>query len=399
MEKQLVLNKIFGSLIVLIFTFALVSCNDSPSDIGSDFLTQDNLEILKIDSATDSIYQQSNTFKKVYSLNTAALIYLGKAENITSHLLLKFVFALPDSIKEDIKNGKINVIQSWVELIKEYSFGDSLANFDYEVFSIEENWSSSTFTSDSLPFLSIGNVNLSTNPSVNNDSLYSFNLNNSIVADWLLNNADMSMANNFGIIVSPKSSSNKIIGFTAYNLTASNDPRLKIIIDKPGVFRDTVTGFISADLSAIRGDLPSVGLENVAVQAGLSAHTKLFFDLSKLPDDIVINSAKLSLTVDTVLTKIGKPFANFLRIYLLRDSTNTEINTNYIYGLSRSGDKFSGDITNIIRAITNGVDNQGFLIKSLDDLTGVELFVLKGSNAANITQRPLLEILYSRKKK
>lgn len=398
MEKHLVLNKIFGSLLVLIITITLVSCNDAPTDLGSDLLTQDDLVVLKLDSVSDSLYQQSNTFKKVYSLSTAARIYLGKAENITSHLLLKFVFALPDSIKEDIKNGKINVIQSWVELVKEYSFGDSLANFDYEAFSIEENWSSTTFTSDSLPSLSIGNVNLSSNPSIKDDSLYSFNLDNSLVSNWLLSNADTGRANNYGIIVSPKPTSNRIVGFTAYNLTATNDPRLKIIIDKPGVFRDTVTGFISADLSVIRGDLPSVGSENVAVQPGLSAHTKLFFNLSGIPQNIVINSAKLTLTVDTVLTKTGKPFANLLRVYLLSDSTTKEINTNYIYGLSRSGNTFTGDITNIIRAITNGVDNQGFLIKALDDLSGVELFVLKGSNASDVSQRPRLEILYSKKK-
>ena len=46
----------------------------------------------------------------------------------------------------------------------------------------------------------------------------------------------------------------------------------------------------------------------------------------------------------------------------------------------------------------NRVDNQGLLIKSTLEFWGLETFVLKGSNAALIEQRPRLEIVYSRGK-
>lgn len=391
-------KKIFNSLVLLILISLFNSCNDAPTEIGSELLVQDEIQVLKLDSATDSMYQESNVFKKVYSLSAASEIYLGKSENLTSHLLLKFVFALPDSVKEDIKNNRIDVLSSWVELIKVYSFGDSSANYQFESFKINEPWSSNTFTSDSLQFLSIGNTNLSSNFQIKNDSLYSFNLDNGLVSGWLLNHADTSKETNDGILVSPTNNTNKILGFIAYNITATNDPRLKVIISKPGVFTDTITGFISSDLSAIVGNLPDVGEENIAVQSGLSAHSKLFFDLSKLTTNIVINSAKLILTSDSVLTKLGIPASTLLRVYSYSDSSANLVNSSLVSSLSKSGNTYSGDVTNIIRAIINGTDNQGLLIKSQNDLEGVDLYVFKGSNASEYSERPKLEILYSRKK-
>lgn len=397
MEIPLVQNKIIYSLFVALSTLLLISCNDSPTDVGSGFLNQDNIQVKKFDSSIDSMSQSSYYFKKVYSLGSSNEILLGKAENVTSHILLKFVFALPDSFKNDLKANNINVLDSWVEMVKDYSFGDSNSAFDYDVYKINEYWNSSTFTADSFAFLSYDNTNLSANHNINNDSLFTFHLDVSLAKSWLQNNADTTLAANEGIVISP-TNTNKIIGFTAYNITATNDPHLKIVVQKPGVYVDTLTGFVSSDISIVTGNLPSVGNENLAVQSSLSAQAKLFFDLSVIPANSVINSATLTLTVDTLKSKTGSPFTNALRVYPLKDSTTKEVNTNYPATLSRSGNTFSGSITNIMRAFNNGIVNQGLLIKTSTDLIGVDLFVFKGSNAADINKRPKLEIVYTRKK-
>ena len=39
--------------------FLIVSCNDSPTDLGANFLGQDGVEVLKLDSSVDSIAQRS----------------------------------------------------------------------------------------------------------------------------------------------------------------------------------------------------------------------------------------------------------------------------------------------------------------------------------------------------
>lgn len=390
------------SLIFLsaISIFFIVSCNDSPTDLGTEFLSQDGVEVLKLDSSIDSIPQTSKSFKNVFALGGASQLLLGKAENITSHVLLKFIFAIPDSINNELKLRNLTVIDSYVEMFKNYSFGDSNSAFDYNVYKVNEQWSSSTFTADSFAFLDYDNsLDLSFNRTPGNDSLYSFHLDTTLTSSWLQNYADSSVASNYGIVLSPTDNTQKVVGFTAFNINGEDDPRLKIVVQKQGSYLDTLIGYIATDLSVVLGEVPNVGAENLAIQSSLTSEAKLFFDLSVIPKDVVINSATLTLTVDTLATKVGSSFTNKLSVYLLDDSATNKLNTNYLYALERKGATFTGGITNILRAWNNNVSNQGLLIKSSSEFRGVEIFAIKGSNASIIEQRPKLEIVYSRGKK
>jgi len=142
--------------------------------------------------------------------------------------------------------------------------------------------------------------------------------------------------------------------------------------------------------------VPDVGSENLAIQSSLASEVQLNFDFNALPKDIAISSAKLTLTIDTLQSKYGSDFENSLSVFLIADSTKDSLNKNYNYKLTRKGNTFSGDITNIIRAFNNNVDNQGILVKSTQEFWGLEIFAIKGSNASNIADRPRLEIIYSK---
>ena len=244
-------------------------------------------------------------------------------------------------------------------------------------------------------------TDLSFNRINTNDSLYSFHLDTTLTSSWLQNFADSSLASNYGILVSPDTiiTTQKVLGFTAFNINGVNDPRLKIVVQKPGAYIDTLLGYISTDISVVLGEVPNVGAENLAIQSSLTSEAKLIFDLSVIPKDVVINSATLTLTVDTVATKVGSSFTNKLSVYLLDDSTTNKLNTNFLYSLERKGATFTGSITNILRAWNNDLDNQGLLIKSTSEFWGVDIFVIRGSNAILNEQRPKLEIVYSRGKK
>lgn len=379
--------------------FFIVSCNDSPTDLGTKFLSQDGVEVLKLDSSIDTINQTSYSFKNVFSLGTSSQLLLGKAENVTSNVLLLFVFAIPDSIKEELASRNLTVIDSYVEMNKNYSFGDSNAVFDYSVYKVNERWVSSTFTADSFAFLDYDNsIDLSFNRTTANDTVYSFHLDTTLTSSWLQNYVDTTVSSNYGILLSPTDNTQKVLGFTAFNVNGQNDPRLRIVVQKPGAYIDTIVGYIASDISVVLGDIPNVGTENIVIQSSLTSEAKLIFDFSVVPEDVVINLATLTLTVDTLATKTGSSFSNRLSVYLLADSATNKLNPNFVYTLDRSGATFTGDITNILRAWNNRVDNQGLLIKSTLEFWGLETFVLKGSNAALIEQRPRLEIVYSRGK-
>ncbi len=392
----MIYKRIFHFL-ALIFTGILLSyCNDSPTDLGINFLTQDGVEVLKFDSSVDSLQQNSFDFKKVYVLGSASHVLLGKTENITSHILLKFAFLLPDSIVTEIENQTINVIDSYVTLTKDYSFGNTSGNFDYGVFKVNEFWSSSTFTSDDFASLSVDNIDLSSDRTSLNDTTYTFHVSNDLAASWLKNYADTTLADNYGILLSPTDNTQKVFGFTAYNVSDVDVPILRVVVQKPGAYIDTLIGYITLDVSAIVGSVPDVGPENLAIQSSLASEVQLNFDLTALPKDIAINSAKLTLTIDTLQSEYGSDFENSLSVFLIADSTKDSLNRNYAYKLTRTGNTFSGDITNIIRAFNNNVDNQGILVKSTQEFWGLEIFAVKGSNAANIADRPRLEIIYSK---
>jgi len=48
--------------------FFIVSCNDSPTDLGTKFLSQDGVEVLKLDSSIDTINQTAYSFINVLHL-------------------------------------------------------------------------------------------------------------------------------------------------------------------------------------------------------------------------------------------------------------------------------------------------------------------------------------------
>lgn len=397
-EYPLVTNKKLFSLISAITIFLIIGCNDSPTDLGVEFISQDGVEVFKLDSSVDSISQQSNHFKKVINLGSSDHLLIGKSENVTAKTLLRFAIIIPDTILIELKARSLTVLDSYIELNKDYSFGDSAALFDYQVFKINSSWSASTFTADSLSMLLYDNVDLSSNRTTTNDTLYSFHVDTTLTSSWLQHYADTSVASNYGILLEPTANSQKVLGFTAFNISGIDDPRLRIVVQKPGAYIDTLIGYIAADISAVVGEVQNTVSENLSIQSSLTSEAKLFFDLSVLPEDCVVNSAKLTLTVDTIQTKTGSNFTNSLRVFLFSDSAKKEISSSYIYTLTRSDANFTGDITNIIRAWKNNVDNQGMLIRATSELRGVEIFSVKGSSAADVSQRPKLEIVYARKK-
>ena len=394
------INKIFLLFISAIIIPLLISCNDSPTDLGTGFLGQDGVEVLKLDSSTDSIPQFSKYFKKVFSLGSSSQLLVGKAENVTAHTLLKFIFAIPDSIIEDLTANTLTFNDAWVELNKSYSFGDSNAVFDYQVFKINSNWTSSTFSADSFSSLAFDNADISTDRTSENDTNYSFHLNPTVVSTWLQEYVDTSLTSNYGILLSPLDNTQKVLGFTAYNSTGVDEPTLRIVIQKPGEYIDTLIGYIASDISVVLGEPQNVGTENLVIQSSLTSEAKLYFDLSLIPDSTDINYASLTLTLDTLQTKTGSSFTNSLRVYLIADSTTDSLYTSFAYTLGRINATFKGEITNIVRGwLDNNISNEGMLIKATNEPNGVEIFAIKGSNAANVSDRPKLEVVYSKRGK
>ena len=399
---KILLEKIsltYRSLIVLtvsFFSLAHFSCSDSPTSIGKEYLPQ-QIQVLELNSFTDSLLQSSSVSKRVFSLSNSTRLLLGKKDNVEAGILMKFLIFFADSIKQQILNNQLNVISAKVELTKNYTFGNNSSALDYSVHQVTNKWSTG-FTSDSLSSLTFDANDLSTGKTFT-DSLNTFSISSQTAFNWLKSYADTGMTQSNGIYLKPSSSSGKIIGFQA--LVEDEDspiPYLRMIVENPGVYQDTLSYFPSIDLSVVSGNLPDVGTENIGIQAGLNSRARVYFDLSKLPKNATINFAKLTVTLDTLKTVTGTNFENSLAVYYVKDSASLAYDSTFSLQLDREGNTFSGDVTAIIGLMTSQQENHGFMIFPGDKFNGVELFAIKGSNASNLADRPKLQIKYTTNK-
>lgn len=385
---------IFFSLSVIIF-ISLISCSDSPSDIGSDLLKIDMINVKKLDSNIDSIPQNSSSFKKIIPLGTSPRLLLGKKDNYTAYTLISFTFTLPDSVKQAIKNDSLEVLEAKGEMNIDYYFGDKNSPFDFSIFEIESFWNSASFTADSFAALSYSQIDLSSNRS-GNDSIYYFNINNNIVKNWLKNEVDTSLARNRGVLMSPKPQSDKIIGFVAFDPETSNDTKINVVVRKPGAYVDTLLAYVLSDVSVIIGD-DQIDSNYITIQSSLAYNGFLSFDLSSLSKGTIVNYAQLTLTLDTLKSKFGNKVFDELRAYIITSTDSMKINESSIYPLRRIGDKYVGDVSGMVRYWTSNNPNYGILLKAGNEILGIEKFMIKSSYYPVFSERPKLEIIYTKR--
>lgn len=389
------IRRIFFTLALLI-SLLHISCSETPSSLGADLLPRDLLNISELDSSVDSLYQSSSIYKRVIALSSADRLLLGKKDNVEAGILIKFLIFFDDSIKQQLINNELSVLSAQVKFTKNYTFGNSTSAIDFSAHKINSGWSI-RFTSDSLPFLNFDATDIGFNKSFS-DSINSFNFDTQLALSWMKARADSSAPANNGLYLKPSFSSEKIIGFQALTVEDLPYPLLDIVIQKTGVYIDTLSYFPSVDLSVVSGSLPDAGTENIGIQSGLNSEARLFFDLSSLSKEIIINYAELTLTVDTLKTVTGTSFTNSLRVNYITDSTNNSIDSSLLVFLDRDSNMFKGNITLYVQKAIIQNNNQGLVIAAGDKLNGVELFAIKGSNATLFTERPRLQIKYTSRK-
>jgi len=385
------------SFIVIIFLIVInvLSCSDDPTAIGIDLLDGDFLIVSTFDTADDTVTQSSSFFKEVVPLGLSSKVMIGKRDELEATTLMDFTFFIADSLRQDFLDGNILVNKAFIEITPVYTYTDEDAEYDFTVHEITSDWSIG-FTSDSLANLSFDEEDLSSNKNFT-DSLYTFDLNNDFVLQWIKISIDSSLGKNYGIYYIPTMSTGKVVGFQALTTTSSNAAKLRVVIEKPGSFVDTIRAFIFADVSTIIKDLPVLPVVDIGVQASTTIQSRLFFDLSEIPPDIIINKAELILTEDTLSSITGSSFNPNLTVFKITDSSDVTIDESRGILLIKNDNTYTGDITLFIISWTTNEDNQGMVIRSASLIEGLELFAIKGSDDPNLSERPRLRIVFTSK--
>lgn len=380
----------------LISLLGILSCSDEPSSIGIDFLESDFLTVSTFDTKDDSVSQSSSFFKKVVPLGLASKILIGKRDDVEASTLMDFVFSINDSLKQDFLDDKISVNQAFIELTPQYTYSDKTAEIDFTVHKINSKWSINGFTADSLPNLSFDEANLSSNKNFT-DSLYTFDLDNDFVLSWIKNSIDSSIGKNEGIYYKPTMTSGKVVGFQALTISSSDAAKLKVVIEKPGKYIDTIRASIFSDVSVVTADLPVLPSGVLGIQSSVTLQSRFLFDLSGVPRDVIINKADLILEEDTLNSVTGSSFDANLKALRITDSTDLSIDEGNEITLTKENYTYTGDITSFITSWIRNEDNQGLVIQTGKLTEGLELIAIKGSDYPDQSVRPRLRIVFTSK--
>lgn len=388
--------------IILYFVIAilLTGCNSNPTSVGSELLgNEGKLNFNIYNSQQENTKRNSYTYRKNLTLGVSDKLLLGKNSYAESYILLRFSVALADSVINKLKQNKLQLVNAWMYMKVKYSLGDKFLPFDFTVHRIRKDWGSDKFNYDSLKVLAYDASDISSSKNIT-DSLVTFNLSTDVVFDWLKYSVDSTSApKNYGLLFKPTPNTQRFLGFKGYRLGSDSDvPLLYIVYEEPSVFKDTI--FVSPYMNIHVVNGTEINSNNdIVLQAGLGYKGYLFFDLSSLPRNIIVNKATLELSVDSSKTIDGNPASDSIVVKILGDTLNkTYTRDSSFYSiLSRTGNTFSGDISWIVQKWINGqAVNQGLELYLADEISSIARIWIHGSKSSEAL-RPRLKIYYIQK--
>ncbi len=386
---------------VVLTALALSGCVESPTDIGSSLLPpSDKFEVKVVSTDTLNINETSAYFKKKIDLGSAPRILLGKYNGLTSTALLRFFVLLPDSVKDALNGDSLTVKSAWVEIQPNYTLGDKGLPFGFSVYKINNFWLPADYDADSLAALDYdaNPVATVTNP---DDSLFKFDIPQDLAMEWIKQSTDTEHPENNGVMLKPDDATQRIIGFQGItNFKHSDEPVLKIIVERTGSFIDTLTESITSDVHVITGEPAITNPANINLLSDYSLRGYFYFDVSFMPKDAIINKAVFTLRIDSTATFEGSAMTDTLEVKMAADSTAKDSveNAEKIY-LYRRGWKFEGDISHFVQKWIDGkINNQGLRLRLTDENRTLNMISLFSEKAVEREKRPLVRIYYTDKK-
>ena len=373
----------------------LYSCSDNPSSIGENLLKGDNLIIKQLDSFNDTLAQESSFSQRTLSLGGSYSLLVGKKDNVEASALVNFLIPIADSVKNSILADSISVVGANIQLIVNYPTKGNNASFDLTVHKIQSGWTPLHYTADSLSMLSYDPADISSNKSLN-DSVAQFDISNDFAFSMLKYAAD-STGTNFGLYIKPTDNSQKVVGYySSYN--GIDIPQLTIAIQRLGASsQDTLIFYASSDVSVVTGSIPPTNLKSrIIVQGGLVVNSRLWFDVSRIPFNAIINDAEVTLNMDASETYLGDTTNSVLAAFLTDSSAFVVDSTTNIITFSRENNSMNGTITSYVQRWVNSRVNEGMLLFPRNEAGSVDLLTFIGSNAAD-SLKPRLHIIYTLK--
>lgn len=392
-----------SGFIAFSLSLLFIACNDSPTAVGSDLIPdEDKISFKYFDSYSENLPQSSNYYEKKLALGTSNRLLLGKTPIAESSILLQFNPTLVDSLNTRFKNGELVVSKSWITMNPTYYLGEKSENYDFTVHQIRSAWGLDKFDRDSLAALKndAQDIRIRDENLFRGDTALVFNMNNDVVTEWLKRNNDTSLPNNYGLLLKPTGSTNRIIGFNAVDVySTANSIYLQFEVKRGTAFIDTVNVLPYMDNHSVNltGNFPSAN-NQIFVQGGYAIRGQLYFNLAKVPKRIVVNKAILELTVNYNYTIDSEPKSDSFFVKILADSVTRKMSSDSVYTAiisKKTGDTYSGDITWMVQKWIEGTPNHGITLELADEEDSAARIVFYGSKESNTLLKPRLKLTYT----
>lgn len=388
-----ILVKIFLFIVVFVFN----ACSDEPNATGFGLIPESDLISTDVFD-TDSMYVNitSATYNDSIDLSSSERLLIGKTSFAKASAFVRFYPVLPDSILNQILKDSIIVRNCFVKIVPNYKIGSGY--FDFNLYKIKQSWSSSTINNKNYTSLPVDKTQDFSYNKVITDTLITFNIKNTLANSWLLNKADTTKGENFGVMFSPTENSDKIIGIPGLNYYYNyKNFEIYIEVEKIGKYIDTVMAYATEDLHVVDVNSPTSNNNNLFLIAGDPYRSKIHFDLSMLPKNVVINKAVLTLTVDENESYIGTPASDTVFAIILNDSTTNTINKYYNIGyLLKNNNTYIGNVTSIVQLWVDGISNQGLRLNLSNETSTVNKIAIKSEKSVGF--KPKLKIYYTKQR-
>ncbi len=392
------------SLVALAILALFTGCNDQPSSIGTEFIT-DTLSTVVVKSDETRLFDSSYSGRI-----TVALTNGGDKSNVSSFLVgqtadtkamsfLRFS-TVPDSVA-NLKESEI-ISASLKMYPLGYAYGDTNTNsLAFRVVRIKSIWGSEATTDTLTNGDFLGEQFASYSGKIDfGDSIPAVSVPFSSVSEtyrWLFTDSAK-----YGLALVPEAASSLIRQFSTIGVgeTDRNTTSIELIYKRTdSTHTDTVlvsSAFINTFVES-RIPLPD---NRMTIQGGIVQRTSLILDVSMIPALAVIHRAELVLTRDPALSKVGvlddepKLLARFAV-----DSALTSSDGSYAVGTKKSGSEeyvFPNIAPAVERWLRTGT-NYGLILHNEvgHELAEVNRLSFYGLNDPDPTKRPRLTIVYS----
>lgn len=377
-------------LIFLLFgTIIFQSCEENPNDLGLTLVPSiDTTGVRYLNSQRDTMAITKNNYKQFINTSASTNILIGLYQNYQSKALLKFKDISPDYDSANVVSAILTMKYS------KYYFKDTLGVTQFNIYKVNNNFNYSSITFDSVPSSGIGNISLGSFNGIVADSM-NILLNNQTVKDWLEYAADTNyVIKNYGIAFIPDLASTTIKGFYSDNNNLNLVPYVTVIYSKNNVL-DTITLNISEGVSLTDAPPSIIPSDRIILQNGIAYRNILNFDLTKLPNNVIINNVTLQFTLDNANSFISPATDKRIVIGMVTDSVTKQ--DNFITEASLLDTiNYSVSINSVIQEWNSGVSpNIGITMKNFSEPQNLDNFVIYSPNASDVSKRPRLSITYT----